>query len=350
MIYTEGMMVPGWGDNYYNYPTVAQMTVDADTEKAAWRVEAPKTGTITKVILVWTSVTTEPGANYDIRLETLSGGVPSGTLLDTNTNGSVLPTSATDDTYTAVTLTGSVSVTRGDQFAVVAVPPASPNNGNVNWGCLYNDGLDGFPNGVLYTGSWTAQSSSPSIYFEYSDASIPPMLNAVPVVTWSWNSSQYSDSTYPYHGNAFTPNVNMEVMGAYTITDCDAPDIDLTIYSGTSTVVKTVNQDIDIQAGSGLAYLHKAYFTSDASLTKGTQYRVVHRNPYATASGTPIQHHFAILGTTAGGFGDLENYFPNTQFFEDDSFYRTYAGAGLTGWTDDTDRKGGTGLILRSVS
>jgi len=77
-----------WPVPYVSGPdTAGNRIIDAAGEKVAFIFEAPKTGTIDRLLFRTLGVTS--GATVDVRLETIdaSNGHPSGTLWGTDTNG-----------------------------------------------------------------------------------------------------------------------------------------------------------------------------------------------------------------------------------------------------------------------
>lgn len=291
-IYAGDIYAPYWATYQAGGPNVSSGNlIDDESEKYAHIVCAPKTGTISKIHVISSTVSTAPTADYDIRLETVDAGdgFPTGTLFDTNTNGALTIIAGDDDEWLPVTLTSGASVTRGEILAVVFVPPASPDNGAV-WWAYYGDASYGFPYGATYTGAvWLKANLNPLVLLEYSDGSIPRIPNCFPWTSTSNFGAIYSDSTTPHRGNRFKLRKAAEIVGVWVLCDMDAADITMTLYSGIADVEKTTVLKKHHSGGTGGAYTQYAgYFSTAFNAAADTLYRVVARNNYATASGTPI--------------------------------------------------------------
>jgi hypothetical protein len=303
---------PYWATYQSGAPSFGNDTVDAESEKFAVIVPTPKTGTISKIHVICTTVSVAPTADYDIRLETVGSGTgdPTGTLLDTNTNG-------------ALTIIA---------FAVVFVPPASPDTGNVQW-ANYADGSYGFPYIDTYNGSvWAKQTGGPLVLLEYSDTSIPRIPNCFP---WTITASDifYSDSTTKHYGNRFKLREDTEIVGIWAVMDHDAPDSTITLYSGLATVEKTLTLKKHHTGGTGGSVSQYAgYFSSPFNASADTLYRLAAENNYATASGTPLTLH--MLGISPLSIASsIWDHRPYAGLFSE--IYRTRSDD-LSSWTDST--------------
>lgn len=166
------------------------LLLDAADEKAALIFQPPKAGDIRKVHFRTGTVTT--GATLDVRLETVSSNVPTGTLWGTNTNVSHVVADTDDDAWlTTAALTADATVTQtdldnGTWMALVFVNPSgSPGtlyiartpwttaNGNNQMGAY----------AAHYTSSWSTSSvlGKLNIVLEYSDGSIVRVPGVHPV-------------------------------------------------------------------------------------------------------------------------------------------------------------------------
>lgn len=111
-------------------------TINDTTDKAAFVIEVPTTGTLTSVQFSTGTITTGENANT-VRLETIdASGNPSGTLIDDPTNlasGTIDIANGDDNVALACPINGGtgVSVTAGNMIAVVFAAGGAGLNGGV---------------------------------------------------------------------------------------------------------------------------------------------------------------------------------------------------------------------------
>jgi hypothetical protein len=346
-IYAGDIYAPYWATHQSGAPSFNVTQVDDEAEKTGIVVPAPQTGTISKIHVLASAISVAPGADYDIRLETVgaSDGLPTGTLFDTNTNGALTIIAGDDDEWLEVTLTAGASVTRGDDIlAVVLTPPSNPDAGNIQW-AGFGDASYGFPYKVFYSGSWSKITGGPSVLLEYSDGSIPRIPNCFP---WPFftGSNVYSDSTTPYWANRFKLRTAAEIVGAWVQADMNCDDITVTLYSGTATVERTlILKKHHTGATGGTDTQYAGYFSTPFNASADTLYRISHANNYATASGTPLGVNF-IYTYPASIAPKIWDHMPYAGLFSE--FYRSTS-TDLSSWTDITNRMNMIGPIIRSI-
>lgn len=287
-----------WGNNTF--------LLDAASEKAANIFQAPKTGNISKIILRTGTVTT--GATLDVRLETVDAttGDPSGTLVGTNTNGSLVIADTDDNLIKETTLTAAAAVTRGQWIAVVAVNPAV-SFGNLNlWTIEWRGTQWALPAyGDLYTTAWTKQLNNYLVCgVEYADGSYAPAQGQYPLTSIVSNSA--SNATTPdVIGNRFKVPFACKVNGLYGSFDLDG-DADLKLIDSDGvTVLKSVSLDANIRASLTLGF-HLALFDTDVTLLKDTYYRVVLEPTTATAVGSIREITMATVARMAASPGGAD--------------------------------------------
>jgi len=204
-------------------PTFNSYTLDADGEKLAFIMHAPKTGTISKVCFRTGTVTT--GATVDVRLETVDAttGDPTGTLLGTNSNGAQVIADANDNVFFTTALTTGVAVTKGDLMAVVIVVPTGANLALVD---LADDsGSSGpiFPYSTQFAAAaWTKSATGSGIIcaLEYNDGSYayqPLMWPLSATQTDTFNNSSSPDE----RGNKLSLPFPARVTGFWVWVDID---------------------------------------------------------------------------------------------------------------------------------
>lgn len=310
-------------------PFLANMVIDAADEKIAFIFKIGKTGTISKVGFKTGSVTT--GATFDVRLETvdLTTGDPTGTLLATNSNGSLVVADADDFLWLTASLTTAVAVTRGDLVAVVIVNPSgSPGNMQI-MAVAY--GQNRFPYSDLFTTSWTKQGDNrnPNCALEYDDGTYALHTGVYPIKltpTDTYNSASSPDE----RGLIFQFPFPVQIAGVFMIMDLDG-DADIVLYdSDGSTVLETISLDKDVRELTTIGGWNFP-FDNTNELSANTNYRVALKPTTTTNIG------LATLETDTAAIMDS---FEGGQNFHYTS--RTDAGA----WTETTTKRPVIGLLL----
>lgn len=321
------MAVPYFGGSFFfpsytfgNMSSVPSLilstyTIDAADEGIAFIVQAPKTGTISKV--GWGTRTVTTGATLSIRIETLdtsaTPATPSGTLWGTNTQGSQVVANADDNTWFLTSLTAGASVTKGDALAVVIKNPNTSFGSMVlsGWADSNTAGLN-FPYAMLNTGispavSWASQNAGIVMALEYADGSYAFMQDVYPIKdTITTLAFDAADSPNVY-GLRFKLPFGCSVMGGWVWIDLDR-----------TTTVKLVSSDYNQSTGAGTlasCSLDRAVrasdgpskfsfiFTSSAILRPFTYYRLI----FEPDTGTNLSLYDmnvdteAIMEATAGG-------------------------------------------------
>lgn len=248
--------------------------VDDESEKVEWVFQAPKTGSIEYVGIVMGAITTAPTANADVRVETVNTttGDATGTLWATNTNVAWDMSGVIQNRLNKVgPLTANASVSQGDLLAVVYVPAASPDTGNVIFNG-WNDSSYGFPYSRWYSGAaWSGGSLKAQAVLVYTDGTVvhPASFNSGNLALVSFNST----NTYNHQGVTMRSTVDLEVVGMWAEMDLDQ-DTTLKLISGTDTVERscTLESDYRQQTGTQLVY---GYFSSALTVQSGTDYKYV---------------------------------------------------------------------------
>ncbi len=252
---------------------VSISTVDADNEKIAVIFQCPEDGELEYVALGIGAVGTYPAADVDIRLETvnLTTGNPTGTLFGANTNYAWTFSTGSYAMYKIGPMTANASVSQGDYIAVVYVPPASPDNGNVGFTGM-GDETYGFPYSKFYNGSaWvTTPSRIKAVLYYTTGVAVHPANLGASVI---WNQAVNSGDTYNHLGVSLTSRVALEVPGMWSFVDLDA-DATCKLISGTDTVEKSCSLDSNYRVGN-YQQLHYGYFTTPLDVVADTAYKYV---------------------------------------------------------------------------
>lgn len=116
-----GQMAGGsttWGFNV--------LTFDSGTDRIAYVGKSPVTDSLAK--LYFRTATVATGSTVEIRIESVTNGRPSGTLIAANTNVTVVIANSDDNVLKTATLTAAASLTVGQDFAIVIVNSSGTPN------------------------------------------------------------------------------------------------------------------------------------------------------------------------------------------------------------------------------
>lgn len=211
---------------FYNVDIPAVVTGGSMTVangKFAIMCRVPKSGNISKV--VWRTGTVTTGATIDVRLETvdLATGFPSGTLVSTNSNASVVVNSTDDNIVFTTTLTASAVVTAGQYIASVFVNPGA-SFGSMNFGAMAADNINNFPTGATNNGAtWTATAVTvyQMVAFEYDDGTYTYIQQVMPPYSAITTNTVNTGTTPDVWGLRFQLPISVRVHGAWLMMDQD---------------------------------------------------------------------------------------------------------------------------------
>lgn len=314
---------------------LTNILLDAAGEKAAFILQAPKTGLIRKVHFRVGTVTT--AQDTDVRLETVSttDGNPTGTLFGTTTQATVTAASITSNAWiTTPALTADASVTKGDIIAVVIAPTGTPSyNVSTVTGMVASSAPTGFPYGAHFTASWAKLGEEILVALEYSDSSFAYSPHNFPVTSMSVATTYNVDSTPDENGLKFTLTAPVRVSGAWIAVDRDG-DCDVVLYgSDGATVLASVSLDKDIDQ-STTPRLSMVMFSSSVSLLANTAYRLVIKPTTVTS--------LTLYGLTVNAASLLDQMGGGQALH---LTTRTDSGA----WTDTTTSRPHLGLIIDGI-
>lgn len=247
--------------------------VTASTTKAGTIITAPKTGNISAIGF---SHTANAGSiNLDVRAETVSAQVPTGTLFGTNTNVTATPT--VNNSFVWYTLTAAAAVTAGNLLGLV-IGYISGTSATVNWRVTGMGDAIGtvLPYPVLMAaGTWAAQVGTPCICAKYDDGSI--VRGCVPMSQVT--NSDITSATNPNErASVWTAPVGATLIGIrhYTVMASTSTALTYNVYSGTGTTPMT-GGTMTVAAGAYVAASQlgvvNQYFPAAITLTAGQQYR-----------------------------------------------------------------------------
>jgi hypothetical protein len=133
------------------------LAFNSSTDRVAFVTKSIWSDSIAKVYFFIGAATT--GADLDVRIESVTNGRPSGTLLDTNTNVVVTIADTDDGVWKTATLTAAASISPGTEFAIVFVNSSgTPNLTFRHSSSVVTGGLGQYPLHLFDpgTGTWAS--------------------------------------------------------------------------------------------------------------------------------------------------------------------------------------------------
>lgn len=313
-------------------PGLGGRTFDEAGDGAGYIIQVPHTGNISKVHFQSVSKTTN--GDLDVRLETVTSAatpLPSGTLVGTNTNGTVTINAAS--TRFVATLTSAAAVTLNDQIALIGY--AQAGFGGSFSICNFQSSYSFSHYGSLYevtkngAGAWAYNSGLWGLWaLEYDDGLIYPIRRLAP--PQATNLDYFSSSSNPdERGNKITVPFHGRCIGAIFTIDTDSTAIDFVLYDSGGTAQRTATYTR--LNGFGDCFLE----WSPIEITAGTTWRLASKPQ--TTTGHYIQRLVFADEILKRGIGGGEN----AQYT-----HRTDAGS----WTDVSGSMIKCSLIFDQIS
>lgn len=303
----------------------SNFAIDSATDALGAIFVAQKSGTIDRLFYNCNVNTSPP--SYLIRLESLSAGRPSNTILSAGASATFTPANLN---VNAVALGTSYNVTAGEVFAVTI----SHNSGTIGGSnfstfnyvvtcypaLMYsNNGASWIQGSTAYS-TWSTGISNPGLAgfgALYSDNEI--VGTGWPMAASTVNTSVPTSGTDSYYGNVFTAPANLICNGFLANGRFDGS---ATIYLYDSNNNQLASYAIASGAYPATTNVHAiGWFSSPVNLIKGQSYRIFARN----SSGT-VQFSSSRC--------DLSTYTPTMITGGAKSTTSTNG----TSWTDDTAR------------
>lgn len=263
---------PPWPGAILLTPSFGTLVIDATGEKAAFIIEAPKTGTLAKVGFSINTLTLADDLKISFQDVDLATGDPDGGVDQFRVMTAASLSAGTMLLTGLITDTGADggakrSVTIGDLLAVV-IEFDTYVDGNLRIATFADDTND-FPYATLFTSSWAkASAAAPILYLEYDDGSTAPIAGCWPIAvidSTTYNNGSAADEkalkfTLPYPARA---------VGFWLWAELDG-DADIVLYEGT-TALATKSSDKEVRRSTAAGFLIKK-FAAPVSLTKDTTY------------------------------------------------------------------------------
>lgn len=266
-----GFILVDYPSSVGGVPSFTGLILDAADEKAGCVFQAPKTGSISEVYFRVGTITA--GSTVTVKILTVSNGLPTETLWDTNTSTTVRVADNQDDDMIVAPLDAVANVRKGDFVAVSVINPTAGNifNGTVTTFQDDNSAIDApYSCSSVSTSGWAANSGQPMMACKYSDDSFEPIPHFWPYETANTYTFA-NNSTVKQRGVRFRLPVPSAIYSAWAWVDNDG-DHSLVIYdSDAATIIASATLRNTIgEGGIGAVYFYT--FISSVTLLADTYY------------------------------------------------------------------------------
>jgi len=232
--------------------------------------EVPKSGTITKIGF-YNGPSGGGTMTVEASLQTVSGGIPSGSNYGSSAPGTITNPSA--DTAYEITLATPATATKGDRVA------AKIRISALTSGTLRVQYVSQAPNNQLpyKVNSFDAKISvRPGMWVVYNDGSVGEIHGTLPFTAFT--TLAFSSSSTPDEvGNYFTSPVKLRAIGVAAMfpslngpTSADT----MRLYSAANDVLASMSFDVGTVNISGAAGYTRALFSSPVTIEADTVYRL----------------------------------------------------------------------------
>ena len=326
----------------------SKLDLDAADDRGACVFQVPKDGNIDAIGFRTEIVTTAPGADMDVRLETVdpATGEPTGTLADTNTNGAQTVTDV-NNTWYLTALTASYAATMGEYLAVVIVNPSNPDHGDVQITTMPLDQNARIPYVIHETGgTWTKHFHCPMFAIRYDDASYPHIHRVWPYE----NDAQDiygSDDAPTYRGNRFQLPFPAKVTGVWYQIDTDGA-FEIILYDSDGSTPLGTFAVSNLIRNLTTAALNYFTFSSTITLAKDVDYRIIARPTTTTdiRMDRMIMNAAAQVGAISGGTKWIKTTATTPGSWTDVDTERFMIGLQISALPDDAGGGGGSRNVI----
>lgn len=317
-----------------NTPNLGTTTLDATSEKSAMVFWVETDATLTGFYLHVGGVVGASGtATLDCRGETVASGVPTGTLLAANTNGSVTVNFNSDNSWLEATFTSSVAVTAGQQIALVVNLTALATVTSVEINTFADsDPANAIGFNDLSVGSYSQNTGGQCPCFVPKfDGSFWPIDGHWPcgvITTHTFNNTAGTRRV----GNKGSLPYSGQIQGLWVLIDLDA-GVDYILYaSDGSTPLASLSDDATLDRSTS-AVMHYRPFTVPYSYTANTVF-------YIAAVPTSASN-ISLYSFTAPSSAALDGYAGGSAMY-----LSTHNG---TSWSDTTSSRAFIGLKINKL-
>lgn len=243
-----------------------------------------KAGSVDRIALHVTAVTGSP--SYDVRLETVDSGVPTGTLFGTNTNVTFSPTGTGIQT---VTLTSAATVVAGDKVACVIKSTTADGSNNATFGFRdpelgvvpFQDNAAPFTDIGVGTWTWVADCARFGPMYSDDDRMWGVGIWNIVDSTTTFDSADTPDEI----GICFTARRQVDMIGAAISVRISSTtsDFDIVLYDSGGTSLASVSVDVSkFWTSTTSARNMTFYFSSAYTLAADTTYYLLLKPTSAT--------------------------------------------------------------------
>lgn len=278
-----GFHVPEFWDGASSTILVSALLIDADGEKQALVIQAPKTGSIRKIGFMMRTITT--GGELESRLETVdeTTGFPTGNLYCLNSSTVTNISGTADNTWhTSPAFPADCAVNRGEFLAVVFRRNAGSTINaelgvNLDFGNSFNyrvssNSASGYVKGA----------TGVLVQIEYSDGNYYALLGNTPPYETATNTTFNDTSTPDEIGNRMRFSFSGIVTGFWSYIDFDGPT-DIVFYdSDGATSLSTLSISSSTRVGV-VSDNSQFVFPSTFTVNADTYYRIVAKPTSATS-------------------------------------------------------------------
>lgn len=260
---------PMYYPKYFNFvgtPTLANQALGTIGYYYGLVLQAEVTDTITKIGF---RTGTVDATTIDARIETVSAGLPSGTLWDTNTNFVQTVTAAQDNTFFECTLTAGAAVNKGDLFAIVFRTASTAVSGQSHMASVSDFGFPAFIRNSTGTPVHVPTIGA-VMSICYQNAGYLPTKRSIPVS--GVNTHTFNNTSTPdVYGNKIIPPFNCVASGAIFTADMDGNAV-VKLYDSDGVTVLASANVLSTQPPTTAAFTNQILFTSSVSLKAGQTY------------------------------------------------------------------------------
>jgi hypothetical protein len=320
------------------------LVMDAVNEMIAFIFRAPKTGNIDRVGCKTGDVSVTAGPlTFTVRLETVTNGLPSGTLVGTDTNVNWSVATGDDFIWKEHTLTAAAAVTKGQIMALLFTAPAAGTFSVPLHSFINSINTTSFPYCATRTGagSWTKNLRNAMMNLRYDDGVYACPEGFFPFFNVS-SSAIGSGSTPDEVGNRFTVPFKCKLRSLTIWIDRAATtDFTVRVYDSADSVLieQTIDSDdhVDLLENSEILEMD-----DEITLEASTLYRVTFRPNTTTQTFYYCEPSTAaMMDAFAGGQNIHATHRTDGGAWTDTTTRRYFISLGLSAFDDGASAGGG---------